>query len=260
MNTTIHPTAADDAATGFVIAPPQPTVVPVADTTTAFPVRRVYCIGRNYRWGDDDRAEPRTMPPWFMKPADAVVPACGVLPYPPGTDDFCHEIELVVAIGRGGSDIDPAQVERDHVWGYAAGLDLTRRDLQQHAKRSGGPWEAAKAFDHSAPCTPLVPAAICGHPKRGAVWLSVNGVERQRADLSDLLWSVPELVATLSRSVTLKPDDLIYTRTPAGVGPLHAGDFIEAAVADIGRFSMTVGSLTETRERRNPSTKEGASS
>jgi fumarylpyruvate hydrolase len=169
-----------------------------------------------------------------------------VLPYPPGTDDFCHEIELVVAIGRGGRNIAPAEVELHHMWGYAAGLDLTRRDLQQHAKRAGGPWEPAKAFDHSAPCTPLVSTAVCGHPRRGAVWLTVNGIERQRADLAGLLWPVPELVAMLSRSVTLLPGDLIFTGTPAGVGSLQAGDVVSGGVAGIGEFSMTVGSLGAT--------------
>jgi fumarylpyruvate hydrolase len=147
-----------------------------------------------------------------------------------------------VAIGRGGRDIDPAHVEQDHVWGYAAGLDLTRRDLQAQAKHAGGPWEAAKAFDHSAPCTPIVPAEVCGHPRQGAVWLTINGIERQRADVSDLLWPVPELVAMLSRSVTLAPGDLIYTGTPAGVGPLRPGDVVSGGVAGIGEFSMTVDS------------------
>jgi fumarylpyruvate hydrolase len=231
---------------------PAPTTLPVAGRTTLFPVGRVYCIGRNYAWSADEPA-PRHMPAWFMKPANAVVPARGTLPYPPGTDDFCHEIELVVAIGRGGRDIDPAQVESHHVWGYAAGLDLTRRDLQQQAKRVGGPWEAAKAFDHSAPCTSLVPADVCGHPRHGAVWLAVNGIERQRADMADLLWPVPELVAMLSRSVTLAPGDLVYTGTPAGVGALQPGDVVSGGVADIGQFSMTVGSA----DRRHPTTMTG---
>ena len=225
----------------YVFPPPAPTTVPVMGSTSVFPVGRVYCIGRNYPWSPDE-VPPRDMPAWFMKPADAVVRAEGILPYPPETADFCHEIELVVAIGRGGRDIDPADVESHHVWGYAAGLDLTRRDLQQQAKRAGGPWEPAKAFDRSAPCTPLVPAATCGPPKHGAVWLKVNGVERQRADLSDLLWPVPELIAMLSRSVTLAPGDLIYTGTPAGVGPLRPGDVVDGGVAGIGEFSMTVGS------------------
>lgn len=226
--------------TDFVFPAPAPTTLAVAGRTAVFPVGRVYCIGRNYRWQPDEPA-PRDMPAWFMKPANAVVPAHGVLPCPPGTDDFCHEVELVVAIGLGGRDIDPARVAAHHVWGYAAGLDLTRRDLQQRAKQVGGPWEPAKAFDHSAPCSPLVPAAVCGHPTRGAIWLAVNGIERQRADLSDLLWPVPELVAMLSRSVTLAPGDLVYTGTPAGVGPLQPGDIVRGGVADIGSFSMTVG-------------------
>lgn len=231
------------AMTDFVFPAPAPTTVPVTGSTAVFPVGRVFCIGRNYRWSQDE-ATTREMPAWFMKPANAVVPAHGVLPYPPATGDFCHEIELVVAIGRGGWDIDPAQVEPHHIWGYAAGLDLTRRDLQQQAKRGGGPWEAAKAFDHSAPCTPLVPVAACGHPRQGRVWLTVNGIERQRADLSELLWPVAELVAMLSRSVTLAPGDLIYTGTPAGVGSLQPGDVISGGVADIGQFSMTVGSTS----------------
>ena len=239
--------------TEFVLPPRAPTTVPVAGSAAVFPVGRVYCIGRNYPWAIDE-VRSRDMPAWFMKPADAVVPALGALPYPPCTVDFCHEVELVVAIGRGGRDIDAAQVERHHIWGYAAGLDLTRRDLQQQAKRAGGPWEPAKAFDHSAPCTPLVPAAVSGHPARGAIWLSVNGIERQRADLSGLSWPVPELVAMLSRSVTLAPGDLIYTGTPAGVGPLQPGDVVEGGVEGIGRFHMTVGSAPGAGRRGDSTT------
>lgn len=226
--------------THFVMPPPAPVTLPVAGSTALFPVNRVFCIGRNYRWGADE-ATPADMPPWFMKPASAVVQAQGVLPYPPCTRDFCHEIELVVALGRGGRDIDPAAVEGHHIWGYAAGLDLTRRDLQQQAKAAGGPWEAAKAFDHSAPCTPLVPATVCGHPRAGAVWLTVNGQDRQRADLADLLWPVGELVAMLSRAVTLLPGDLIYTGTPAGVGPLQPGDGVRGGVDGVSAFTLAVG-------------------
>jgi fumarylpyruvate hydrolase len=223
----------------YVIPLPSPTGLAVTGTGARFPVGRVYCIGRNYAWSADE-ARPTDMPAWFMKPADAVVPADGALPYPPQTAEFCHEIELVVAIGRSGHNLDPARIEAEHIWGYAAGLDLTRRDLQQQAKRVGGPWEPAKAFDRSAPCAPLVPAAVCGHPRQGAIWLSVNGTDRQRADLSDLLWRVPELVAMLSRSVTLLPGDLIFTGTPVGVGPLQPGDLVEGGIAGIGGFSMTV--------------------
>lgn len=231
--------------TSFAFPPLAPATLPVANTDTFFPVNRVYCIGRNYSWGQGGTRSAE-MPAWFMKPASAVFEAHGALPYPPETTDFCHEIELVVAIGTGGRNIQPAQVEPNHIWGYAAGLDLTRRDLQQQAKRAGGPWEPAKAFDHSAACTPVVPAAICGHPRNGAVWLTVNGIERQRADISDLLWPVSELVAMLSRSIALRPGDLIFTGTPAGVGALQPGDVIEGGVAGIGRFSMVTGSGSST--------------
>lgn len=216
-----------------------PATLPIAGSPARFPVARVFCIGRNYRWLPDE-PRPTEMPAWFMKPASAVFPASGSLPYPADTADYCHEIELVVAIGRGGKHIAPDDVEALHIWGYAAGLDMTRRDLQQQAKRAGGPWEPAKAFDHSAPCTAIVPADACGHPREGALWLSVNGVDRQRADVSGLLWSVPELVAMLSRSVALAPGDLIYTGTPAGVGPLAPGDVVSAGVAGIGDLTMTV--------------------
>ena len=224
--------------TTYVFPPPAPIGLPVADSAAVFPVNRVFCIGRNYRWRAGEPTSP-DMPAWFMKPASAVFEARGPLPYPPGTADFCHEIELVVAIGRGGRNIDPARAAARHIWGYAAGLDLTRRDLQQQAKRAGGPWEPAKAFDRSAACSPVVPTAVCGHPADGAVWLAVNGVERQRADIADLLWPVPELVAMLSRSVALMPGDLVYTGTPAGVGALRPGDVVEGGVAGIGQFSMT---------------------
>lgn len=225
----------------FAFPAPAQTTLAVAGSTVVFPVGRVYCIGRNYKWSENEETT-LSMPTWFMKPANAVVPAQGELSYPTGTGDFCHEVELVVAIGCGGRNIAPAQVEQHHIWGYAAGLDLTRRDLQQQAKRAGGPWESSKAFDDSAPCTPIVPIATCGHPKHGAVWLSVNGIDRQRADLAGLMWPVPELVSMLSRSVTLCPGDLIFTGTPAGVGALQPADVVAGGVAGIGQFSMTVGS------------------
>lgn len=228
-----------NAPIDFVFPPAAPVTVAVAGSAQRFPVARVFCIGRNYRWNASEPA-PTHLPAWFMKPATAVVPASGQLPYPPETAEYCHEVELVVAIGHGGRDLSPAQAQADHIWGYAVGLDLTRRDLQQQAKQSGGPWEPAKAFDHSAPCTPIVAAQDAGHPTHGAVWLAVNGDERQRSDVSQLLWSVPELVAMLSRSVALMPGDLIYTGTPAGVGPLLPGDVITAGVAGIGELSMTV--------------------
>jgi len=227
--------------TDYAFPPPAPSTLPIAGMSPLFPVSRVYCIGRNYQWQPDEPT-PTEMPAWFMKPASAVIPAQVVLPYPPLTTEFCPEIELVVAIGRGGRDIDPADVEAQHIWGYGAGLDMTRRDLQQQAKRVGGPWEPSKAFDYSAPCTPLVPVQSCGHPKKGAIWLAVNGVERQRADVADLLWSVPELIAMLSRSVTLVPGDLVFTGTPVGVAPLQPGDAVTAGVEGIGQMAMVVSS------------------
>lgn len=225
--------------TDFVFAPMATPTLPVTGRAALFPIARVFCIGRNYRWSSDEPA-PQAMPAWFMKPATAVVPAAHHLPYPPGTAEFCHEVELVVAIGRGGRDIDPAQVEDRHIWGYAVGLDMTRRDMQQAAKRVGGPWEPAKAFDRGAPCSPITPVTTCGHPREGSIRLAVNGLERQQADLSDLLWTVPELVALLSRSVMLMAGDLIFTGTPAGVGPLHPGDVVSASVAGLNEFSLTV--------------------
>ncbi|XQM38055.1 Fumarylacetoacetase-like C-terminal domain-containing protein [Cupriavidus sp. H19C3] len=223
----------------FVLSPPLPRAVPVADSTAYFAIARVFCIGRNYRWTPDEAA-PRDMPGWFMKPASAVELAGEPLPYPPGTAAFCPEVELVVAIGHGGRDI-ATHAAFDHVWGYAAGLDMTRRDLQQHARRTGAPWEPSKAFDHSAPVTPIMPVSRCGHPREGAIHLSVNGVERQRADLAGLLWPVPDLVAMLSRSVALQPGDLIFTGTPAGVAPVQRGDVIHAGVAGVGELTLTVG-------------------
>ncbi|SEB07812.1 fumarylacetoacetate hydrolase family protein [Variovorax sp. YR216] len=230
----------------YVFAPTEQVVLPVAGRSDSFPVQRVFCIGRNYRWQANESA-PRNMPTWFLKPPQAVVPARGTLAYPSDTSDFCHEIELVVALGRGGSNLDPARIETEHVWGYAVGMDLTRRDLQQQAKAVGGPWAASKAFDQSAPCTPVVPVDVCGHPRHGAIWLSVNGQERQRSDVGELLWPVSELVAMLSRAVTLLPGDLVFTGTPAGVGPLHPGDVVRGGISGIGEFSVTVDPAGERR-------------
>ncbi len=211
----------------------------IADRADGFPVRRVFCIGRNYPW-PDAAGSGREAPFFFMKPADAVVAAGGTLAYPTLTDDFCHEVEMVLAIGRDGADLAPDQA-LSHVWGYAVGLDLTRRDLQQQAKQHGRPWEASKAFDASAPCSALVPAAAAGHPSSGAIWLSVNGHERQRADLRDLLWPVPELLAALSRCFTLRAGDLVFTGTPHGVGPLRPGDAVAAGIDGIGRLALRIG-------------------
>jgi fumarylpyruvate hydrolase len=217
---------------------PQETTLPVKGSDQRFPVGRVFCLGRNYHWGPPNAIRER--PLYFMKPASAVIDAVGQIDFPPMTDEFCHEIELVVAIGIGGARIAPERA-LEHVWGYAVGLDLTRRDLQKAAKAVGQPWEAAKAFDGAAPMTPIVPVDPFGHAEQGAIWLSVNGVERQRSDIGQQIWSVAEVVAQLSQYITLSPGDLIMTGTPIGVDALQPGDLIIAGVEAIGEIEVRVG-------------------
>ncbi|MGC1332621.1 fumarylacetoacetate hydrolase family protein, partial [Pseudomonas sp.] len=218
----------------YVFAPDAGVSLDVQGSEARFPVNRVFCLGRNYPWGDAQDAV-RQAPMFFMKPATAVVQAQGELVYPPLTEEFCHEIELVVAIGTEGSDI-PEACALEHVWGYAAGLDLTRRDLQMAAKAAGQPWEAAKAFDGSAPITAVVPVSLIGHPQQGAVWLQVNGVERQRSSLDAQIWSVAQIISRLSQSIRLRAGDLIMTGTPPGVGALQPGDVINAGIDGIGQL------------------------
>jgi fumarylpyruvate hydrolase len=224
----------------FVFEPARIPSLPVSDRGARFPVARVFCLGRNYHWGDSSNAV-RQVPAFFMKPATSVIDATGELAFPPQTEQFCHEIELVVAIGKDGFEISEDQA-LDHVWGYAAGLDLTRRDLQLAAKAAGNPWESAKAFDGSAPITPILPVSGTRHPKQGAIWLSVNGVERQRSDLENQIWSVSEIISQLSHSVSLRAGDLIMTGTPPGVASLQAGDVILGGISGIGEFEVRVGS------------------
>lgn len=228
--------------TDFVIPPVATPSLAVEGTSERFPIRRVFCVGRNYseharEMGHDPDREP---PFFFMKPADAVVPAEGQIAYPPLTQDLHHEVELVVAIGKDGVDIDPEQA-LEHVWGYGVGLDLTRRDLQAQAKKMGRPWEFAKAFDQSGPATALLPASRIGHPEKGLIWLDVNGEQRQRGDLADQIWSVKDVIAYLSQSVGIKAGDLIYTGTPAGVGALQQGDVVTGGVEGVSQFSLTIG-------------------
>ena len=186
--------------------------LPIVGTSELFPVRRIYCVGRNYAaharemGHNPDREEPF----FFMKPADALLPNGSVMPYPPVTKDMHHEIEMVVALKSGGADI-PVGEALSHVYGYAVGLDMTRRDIQGIAKTAGRPWDMGKGFDHSAPCTALVRAEQIGHPDKGAIWLKVNGAERQRGDLTDMIWNVPETIAYLSTLVTLAAGDLTIT-------------------------------------------------
>lgn len=227
--------------TDFAVpAPPLPSVA-ISGSAQRFPVHRIYCVGRNYveharEMGSDPAREP---PVFFQKPADAVVPSEAVVPYPPGTSNLHHEIELVVAIGRGGRDIAESSA-LEHVFGYAAGNDLTRRDLQAAAKKQGGPWDTAKAFDASAGIAAIRPAAA-GHVSSGRIWLTVNGELRQEADVSAMIWSVPAIIAHLSRLFTLQPGDLIYTGTPAGVGALRPGDRIEGGIEGLPLLRNTLG-------------------
>jgi len=223
-----------------VPVPPSPSLAVEGDARL-FPLRRVYCVGRNYaaharEMGKDPDREP---PFFFMKPADAVV-APGRLPYPPETADLHYEVELVVAIGRDGFEIPEARA-LDHVWGYAVGIDFTRRDRQTEAKDAGRPWEWGKAFDRSAPTAPLRPAALGHPPAQARIWLSVNGEVRQDATLAELIWSVPEIIAIASRSMELKAGDLIFTGTPAGVGAVRPGDRIEGGVEGIGTLAVEIG-------------------
>lgn len=214
--------------------------LPVAESNQVFPVGRIYCVGRNYaeharEMGHDPEREP---PFFFMKPADALVPSGTTLPFPQVTTDLHHEIEMVVAIGRDGAGI-PIDKALDHVFGYGVGLDMTRRDLQGEAKKLGRPWEMGKAFDNSAPCTALKTAAMVGHPEKGAIWLKVNGAVKQRGDLSEMIWNVPEMISYLSTLVTLRAGDLIMSGTPAGVGPVKAGDRLDGHVDGVGDLTVT---------------------
>jgi fumarylpyruvate hydrolase len=227
----------------YVIDPPAQSVVPVAGDTEAgfFPVRRIFCVGRNYaeharEMGHDPSREP---PFFFTKPADALVISGAKTPYPPATKDLHHEIELVVAIGREATGIDAATA-LDHVWGYAAGIDLTRRDLQAEAKKAGRPWDMAKGFDASAPIGDLAPVSRIGHPGSGRLTLSVNGTLRQAGDISDMIWSVPEAIAHLSGFVALMPGDLIFTGTPAGVAAIVRGDRLEGTIEGVGSVGTTI--------------------
>lgn len=220
--------------TSYVIDPPAVVAVPVAGGGL-FPVRRVFCVGRNYAehtremGGDPDREEPF----FFAKPSDALVTGGADMPYPTKTSDLHHELELVIAIGTGGRDI----AENDalsHVYGYAVGIDMTRRDLQAAAKKAGKPWDMAKGFDHSAPIGDIAPASQIGHPAAGKIELKVNGRTRQASDLAKMIWNVPETIAYLSGLVELKPGDLIYSGTPEGVAAVVAGDVLEGEVAGVG--------------------------
>ena len=229
----------------YVFPPPATASIPVAGSADLYPVRRIYCVGRNYaaharEMGFDPDREP---PFFFCKPADAIRPVAPgqtlEFPYPSETANLHYEIELVVAIGKAGSGIAVEQA-LEHVWGYAVGLDMTRRDQQMKMREAGRPWELGKAFDASAPIGPLYPAAQCGGVDAAEISLTVNGVSKQHSSTAKLIWSVAETVSYLSRYFRLEPGDLIYTGTPEGVGPVVAGDLMVGSVAGLGKLSVKV--------------------
>jgi fumarylpyruvate hydrolase len=228
----------------YVIAPhPQPSV-PVAGSGDQFPVRRIFCVGRNYGEHAKEMGFSEKEPPFFFtKPADAIAENGATIPYPPITNDLHHEIEMVIAIGKEGANI-PAEQAMEHIWGAGVGIDFTRRDQQIAHREKGRPWCWGKAFDNSAPMTSLQPLSALPDSQKtldnGQIWLRVNGEMRQQADLSDMIWDVRDIIAFCSQSVTLKAGDLIMTGTPAGVGAVTAGDVLEGGVENIGELKVTL--------------------
>lgn len=225
----------------FVIPALTQPSIPVAGESKSFPVRRIWCVGRNYlehirEMGNDERQPPF----FFAKHADMVTRDGATIPYPSLTEDFQHEVELVVALKSGGANIDPTKA-LDHVYGYGVGIDLTRRDLQMASRKKEQPWEIGKSFDFSAPCGALRPAAEIGHPVKGKIWLSVNGTEKQKGDLSEMIWNVAEIIGKLSLQVSLGAGDIILTGTPAGVAALQPGDKIECGIDGIGTLKVAIG-------------------
>ena len=225
----------------YAITPADQPSLPIDGSEERFAVRRIYCVGRNYRahaieMGSDPDREP---PFFFMKPADAIVQNGATIPYPPQTSNLHYEIELVVAIGTAGKDIAKAD-SLNHVWGYGVGIDLTRRDIQNKAKESGRPWDMGKGFDNSAPCTALKPVSDVGHPDSGEIWIKVNGEVQQKSTIDLHIWSVPETISYLSGLVELQPGDLIYMGTPDGVGPVVAGDTMEGHIDGVNDLTIHV--------------------
>ncbi|WP_296018635.1 fumarylacetoacetate hydrolase family protein [uncultured Agrobacterium sp.] len=224
-----------------VIPAHQPFLLPVEGTSETFPVRRVYCVGRNYadhaiEMGHDPSREP---PFFFQKNPDNLLPAGNDFPYPDLSSNVHYEVECVVALKSGGSNI-PVEDALEHVWGYGVGIDMTRRDMQDTLKKMGRSWEGAKAFEFSAPVSPLVPASKIGHPDKGAVWLDVNGTRKQSGDLDQMIWKTAEIIAELSKVFTLAAGDIIMTGTPAGVGPIVKGDTMECGVDGVGTLTVKV--------------------
>jgi len=228
-------------ASRYVITPPPQAAIAVAGGDKLFPVRRIWCVGRNYVEHIREMGQDERLPPfYFAKPADAVVPDGATVPYPSLTKDMHHEVELVVALKSGGRNI---KVDKalDTIWGYGVGIDLTRRDLQIASRNQQRPWEIGKAFDASAPCGPLRPAAAIGHPSKGRITLKCNGKIRQDGDLNQMIWNTPEIIANLSEMVALAPGDIIMTGTPSGVAATVAGDKLECEIEGVGKLTVTIG-------------------
>jgi fumarylpyruvate hydrolase len=228
--------------TEYVFPAPAVPSVPVRGTDARYPVSRIFCVGRNYaaharEMGFDPDREP---PFYFTKPANALVESGATVAYPPGTANYHYEMELVIAIGHPVFKV-PVDRALDAVWGYACGLDMTRRDLQMKAREMGRPWDLGKAFEDSAVIGELVPASQCGHIAKGLIQLTVNDAVKQSSDLAALIWSVPEVVSHLSQFYHLQPGDLIYTGTPEGVGAVVAGDRLEGEIAGVGTIALTIG-------------------
>jgi fumarylpyruvate hydrolase len=228
----------------YVFAPPPVTSVPVRGRAERFPVHRIYCVGRNYEEHAKEMGFTGREPPFFfLKPADALVPVndgeTGTLPYPTLTQNFHHEIELVVAIGTGGAQIRSADAHR-HIFGYAVGLDMTRRDLQNDMKKQGRPWDIGKGFDASAPIGPITPREQAGDVAAADIWLQVNDADRQRSQIAKLIWSIGEIIEHLSAAWTLQPGDLIYTGTPEGVAAVNRGDLLVGSVGGLGELRIRV--------------------
>ena len=220
----------------FIFPPPETPSVAVAGTDKRFPVHRIYCVSRNY--ADVAQEASADSPVFFLKPADTVVANGAAVPYPPRTANCHHEIELVIAIGRAGRDVRK-QRALEHVFGYAAGVDLTRRDLQRAAKQSGQPWDTAKTFESSAPIAAIRPATL-GHVTQGRIWLSVNGALRQESDVKNMLWDVPHIITEISTFYDLKPGDLIFCGTPAGAGSVKPGDQLSGGIEGLETLQFTI--------------------
>ena len=228
----------------YVFEPEAQAAVPVVGSDALVPVRRIYCVGRNYAAHAREMGADERDPPFFFCKPDNTIVVCPPgrtveIPYPGHTSDYQHEIELVAAIGKGGRDIPVARAN-EHVFGYAVGLDMTRRDLQSQMKKQGRPWEVGKAFDQSAPIGPIHPAAKIGHPKQGALWVQVDGLDRQRSDIELVIWSVPETIAQLSTLFELQPGDLIYTGTPEGVNAVVRGQTMRGGIDGLGEILVKV--------------------